>query len=37
MVRGKLGDENRRPTNPILARLVSLVAGAFRFPNFFPR
>ncbi len=27
----------KRPTNPILASLVSLVAGVFRSPNFFPR
>jgi hypothetical protein len=27
MVRGKVGDENRRPTNLIPARLGSLVAG----------
>ena len=25
----------KRPTNPILASLVSLVAGVFRSPNFF--
>ncbi len=33
---GKMGDESRRPTNPIRASLVSLVAGVFRSPNFFP-
>jgi hypothetical protein len=37
MVRGKIGEESRRPTNPIPARLGSLVAGVFRFPKCFPR
>jgi hypothetical protein len=33
-MRGKMGDERKRPTNPIPARLVSLVAG-FRSQTFF--
>ena len=36
MVRGKMGDESRHPTNPIPASLVSLVVGVFRSPNFIP-
>ena len=35
-MRGKMGDESKRPTNPIPASLGSLVAGVFRSPNFFP-
>jgi hypothetical protein len=34
-MRGKMGDESRRPTNPIPASLGSLVAGVFRSPIFF--
>jgi hypothetical protein len=36
-MRGKIGEESRRPTIPIPARLGSLVAGVFRYPNVFPR
>ncbi len=35
-MRGKMGDERKRPTNPIPASLGSLLAGVFRSPNFFP-
>jgi hypothetical protein len=35
-MRGKMGDESRRPTNPIPASLVSLAADVFRSPNFIP-
>ena len=33
---GKMGNENKCPTNPIPASFVSLAAGVFRSPNFFP-
>jgi hypothetical protein len=37
MVRGKLGDERKGPTNLIPARFVSLVAGVGQSLDFFPR
>ena len=36
-MRGRRADEIKRPTDPIPARLVSLVTGVFRSSNFFPR
>jgi hypothetical protein len=36
MVRGRRGDERKRPAYPIPASFAGLVAGVFRSPNLFP-